>query len=295
MRTGDFSRLWPDLVRVKPQKVIFTGGEPLSRADIIDFICGLRDADPEHQVQRCLNTNGHLVTPDVARKLIGVADEVRVSLDALPNCNDRLRGEGNFNAAMRAIKYFRTAGFEPRVLVTVTAVSLPYLEDFLCFLIERDVTNIKLNDFRPIGRGKNHKEWAIRNEEVRAIVCRVWKRLFAHFPELPEMPEPTCQTNCGVGQFLNILPNGDVFPCHVLVDREFRCGNVRDRDLIDICQGMGLLGALSNLDFRDLAQQDAAVASLVEPRRCMGEVYSVTKTNGVWRNHLPLTPPTPKQ
>src|SRR5689334_16030831 len=62
MTTEDFARLWPEMVKVRPQKVIFTGGEPLLRPDILDLLRGLRDADPEHRILRCLNSNGHLVT-----------------------------------------------------------------------------------------------------------------------------------------------------------------------------------------------------------------------------------------
>jgi cyclic pyranopterin phosphate synthase len=82
MTTEEFARLWPEMVAVRPCKVVFTGGEPLLRPDILDLLRGLRNADPEHNVLRCPNTNGHLVTPELARQLVGLADDVRVSLDA---------------------------------------------------------------------------------------------------------------------------------------------------------------------------------------------------------------------
>lgn len=52
----------------------------------------------------------------------------------------------------------------------------------------------------------------------------------------PDPPGPESCSNCGVGSFLNIMPNGDVFPCHVLTQREFRCGNVREDGLLEICR-----------------------------------------------------------
>jgi MoaA/NifB/PqqE/SkfB family radical SAM enzyme len=87
-------------VALQPEKAILTGGEPLLRPDILDLLRGLREADPEHRVLRCLNTNGQLVTPELARQLVGLADEVRVSLDALRERNDALRGAGSFAAAI---------------------------------------------------------------------------------------------------------------------------------------------------------------------------------------------------
>ena len=290
MTTEEFARLWPEMVMLRPQKVIFTGGEPLLRADILELLGGLRAADPEHHVLRCLNTNGHLVTPELARALVGLADEVRVSLDALPERNDAMRGAGNFESALRALECYYAVGFEPKVLVTITAMSLPDLEELLSLLIEKKITRINLNGFRPIGRGAGHWEWKAQTDTVRAAVQRAWKRSYPNEPAPPEPAEPETQTNCGVGSFLNIMPNGDVFPCHVLTQREFRCGNVREQSLLEICQRNGLLGQLKDLDFPAMAQADKRVTELTQPGTCLGNVYAQTKTLSVWKKALPILP-----
>lgn len=292
MSTAEFAQLWPDMVALRPEKVVFTGGEPLLRRDILDLLRGLKEADPQHHVLRCLNTNGHLVTPELARQLVGLADEVRVSLDGLRERNDALRGPGNFDAAMRALECYYAVGFEPKVLVTVTSVSAPDLEELICLLFKKKITRVNLNGFRPIGRGHGHAEWRANQTEIKAALRRAWQRCY---PERIPPPEPasaggdahpTC--HCGVGQFLNIMPNGDVFPCHVLTDREFRCGNVREQSLLEICRARGLLGQLAALDFRKLARQDARLAELVQPHTCMGNVYAVAKESPVWADNLPL-------
>ncbi len=290
MTTEEFARLWPEMVALRPQKVVFTGGEPLLRADILALLGGLRAADPEHHVLRCLNTNGHLVTPELARALVGLADEVRVSLDGLAARNDALRGAGNFDAAMRALECYYAVGFEPKVLVTITAMSLPDLEELLCLLIEKKITRINLNGFRPIGRGAGHWEWRAQTEAVREAVRRAWERCYPNESAPPEPPEPETQTNCGVGSFLNIMPNGDVFPCHVLTQREFRCGNVREQSLLEICQRSGLLGQLKDLDFPTMAQADERVTELTQPGTCLGNVYAQTKSLSVWKKALPVLP-----
>jgi mycofactocin biosynthetic radical S-adenosylmethionine protein MftC len=288
MTTEELASLWRDLVALRPQKVIFTGGEPLLRPDILDLLRGLRDADPQHRVLRCLNSNGHLVTPELAHALVGLADEVRVSLDGLRVRNDMLRGAGNFDAAVRALEYYYAVGFEPKVLVTITSTCLPDLEELLCFLIEKKITRINLNSFRPIGRGKGHREWQADVKEIQGAVRRAWARCYPDQSPPPDPLEPESCANCGVGSFLNIMPNGDVFPCHVLTDREFRCGNVREQGLVDICRRTGLLGHLQALDFRDLANRDQRIVALAQPHTCMGNVYAKTKTLPVWRDNLPM-------
>ena len=121
------------------------------RADILELLGGLRAADPEHHVLRCLNTNGHLVTPELARALVGLADEVRVSLDALPERNDAMRGAGNFESALRALECYYAVGFEPKVLVAAIC------DERLAFLKA-------LRAWPVFGRG-----WGTRVAEVRAV------------------------------------------------------------------------------------------------------------------------------
>ncbi len=293
MTTADFVRLWPELVALRPQRVVFTGGEPLLRPDILDLLRSLRDADPEHHILRCLNSNGHLVTLDLAEKLVALVDEVRVSLDGMRAHNDRLRGAGNFDAAVRALEYYYTVGFEPKVLVTVSSISILDLEELLCYLIDKKITHINLNSFRPIGRGKSHPELMVQTAQISAAVERALSHCLPGYTPAIETQVPESCSNCGVGSFLNIMPNGDVYPCHVLVDREFRCGNVRTQPLRDICRSSGLLGNLQALDFRELGQQDERVNELKQPQVCLGNVYSKTKTLPLWQDVIPLLKSTP--
>jgi MoaA/NifB/PqqE/SkfB family radical SAM enzyme len=287
MTAGEFRRFWPQLVALRPRKIVFTGGEPLLRPDLLELLGDLRNADPEHRVLRCLNSNGHRVTPELARRLVGLADEVRVSIDALRERNDAHRGKGNFDAALRALDCYSAAGFEPVALITVTPLTLPDLEELVCLLIGRGITRFNVNGFRPIGRGAAHPEWRPDAAVVRAALRRAWERCH---PDRPahEPTRPAAQSHCGVGQMLNVLPNGDVFPCHALTDPAFRCGNVREERLLDICRRDGLLGALQSLDFRALSARDASLAALTRPGTCMGEVYHATPDSPTWRVSLPL-------
>jgi MoaA/NifB/PqqE/SkfB family radical SAM enzyme len=131
-------------------------------------------------------------------------------------------------------------------------------------------------------------EWAVNPTDVRAAVRRAWARCYPDQPAPPEPPEPDGCINCGVGSFLNIMPNGDVFPCHVLTQREFRCGNVREQSLLEICRRSGLLGHLQALGFREMARQDERLLPLIQPNTCMGNVYASTKSLPVWSDNLPM-------
>jgi len=289
---GDLAAVWPALVALRPGKVVLTGGEPLLRPDLLALLAGLRAADPGHRVLRCVNTNGLLVTAGLARDLVGLADEVRVSIDALAGRNDAQRGPGSFAAALAALECLHAAGFEPKALVTVTADSLPDLEDLLCLLAGRGITRVNVNPLRLIGRARRGAALQVSLAEVQAAVDRAWARLYPRRPSpppaRPQNPAPGARISCGAGQFLNIMPGGDVFPCHVLTRRALRCGNVREDDLAQICRPGGLLARLRTLDLSDLASQDDRVAELARPGACLGAVYSATRDLPVWRQYLPL-------
>lgn len=286
MSAGELAPVWPQLVALRPQKVVFTGGEPLLRPDLLDLMRSLRTADPNHRVLRCLNTNGHLVTPHLAQQLVGLADEVRVSVDGLAERNDAQRGPGNFAAALNALECFHKIGFEPKALITLTSQSLPDLEALLCLLAERGITRVNLNTLRLIGRARRNTAWQVDPAEVHAAVDRAWARCYPQQPPPPAPPAPTARINCGVGQFLNITPSGDVYPCHVLAHREFCCGNLREESLLTICRRTGPLGKLAALDMNDLPRKDPGLAA-ARCDTCLGDIYTATKSSPVWVEVLP--------
>jgi len=293
MTRADFRRLWPEVLVTAPTKLVITGGEPLLRADLLDLIRDFRYVDPHHQVLLCLNSNGYFVTAELAASLVGLVDEVRVSLDALAPCNDLMRGKGNFDMAMKAINLYRACGFDPKVLVTVTRASLPDLEDLVYLLINQGIFSININRFRSVGRGANHPEFSVSDAEIQHALTNLRSRLRPNEIITP-IPQVTgMQCHCGIGRFLNIIPNGDVFPCHVLMQPEFRIGNVREQPLGVICRPDGVLGQLAALDFRVMSQADAACANLTQPGVCLGEVYTRSASNHVWGRFLPTSPNPP--
>jgi MoaA/NifB/PqqE/SkfB family radical SAM enzyme len=289
MTTNEVIRLWPSIITIRPQKIVITGGEPLLRQDLIELLRAFRHIDPDHQIRCCLNSNGHLVTPELAADLSGLVDEIRISLDGLRDGNDALRGQGNFDSAMWALRCFVNAGMEPRAVVTVTSETVSDLEALFGVLISERITQIKLNAFRPIGRGREWSDLRVNRDVTVAALDRAWKTVF---PDLQKVPVLTTtrniQSHCGVGKFVNIMPNGDVFPCHVLTDPEFYCGNVREQNLSDICERHPLLVALRSLNFQNIVKEDGFVEALAEPGSCMGLVYADTRARPIWQRYLPL-------
>lgn len=242
LTTAEILRLLSDIVTIRPRKVVFTGGEPLLREDILTLLEGLRDGDPEHEIRRCLNTNGWFITEHVAMQLVGLVDEIRVSIDALAERNDALRGVGSFEAAVFALDVCRLVGFEPRAMVTITPTSLADLQDLIYFLVERKINRISFNVVRPVGRGARDEGFGVNLQEAQVAVNKACKRCFPCAPRTPQTPRSKMQAECGLGNFVNIMANGDVYPCHVLNQQQFFVGNVREENCSAITRRISAFG-----------------------------------------------------
>lgn len=92
---------------LKIEHIIFSGGEPIIRADIFELI--------EHAVSRkikmiTLISNGSLIGSEVARRLVDSGlTHITLSLDGLEQTHDFIRGKGVFKRALRTIDVINQA------------------------------------------------------------------------------------------------------------------------------------------------------------------------------------------
>ncbi len=271
----ELSALFKEIVPLTPRKVVLTGGEPLLRSDLFDIAHSFREVDPDKRVRLCLISNGVLIDKEKACLIAQVFDEVRISIDGPIEVNDRLRGNGAFDAAMKAIHCLKGAGAYPSVSITVTTENVPHLSAFLSFLLKGVTTEFHLTPFRPVGRGAWRPDLDCPRQEARLAVVDFWQRHFGAPSRLTESVNTNLAScgNCGVGSYINILPDGSVYPCHVLSVPEFRLGNVRYTKLSAIVQESTLLKHLRSIDFTQLKEGSDRLKQLLSDAICLGEVY----------------------
>ena len=134
--------------------MIFTGGDPLMRADIWELVeyaikgCGLRAV---------MSPNGTLVTPEAARKMkeIGVP-RISISIDfPTAELHDQFRGvPGAFAGAVRGVRTAIEAGVQVQINSTITKLNVEYLDDLLA--LAKNLGAVAFHPFLlvPTGRGK---------------------------------------------------------------------------------------------------------------------------------------------
>jgi len=118
MDTDEGKAFIRDLADFGVPVLLFSGGEPLLRADIFELANFAR----EQGVKPVLSTNGTLITESVARKIRGVGfGEVGISLDGIGEHNDRFRGKrGAYQAALRGIRNCVNLGLRVSLRLTIT-------------------------------------------------------------------------------------------------------------------------------------------------------------------------------
>jgi radical SAM protein with 4Fe4S-binding SPASM domain len=131
--------------------VIFSGGEPLLRADVFDLIAHAKRRGISPQ----LSTNGVLIDEGVAKRLadVGVA-YVGISIDGVENFNDDYRGfPGGFDAALRGLHHARVAGMKTGLRMTLSRRNFDQLESMLGVARRARVNRFYVSHLVYSGRG----------------------------------------------------------------------------------------------------------------------------------------------
>jgi len=143
------------------KEIYYTGGEPFLHKDMLLLTAHALEVAPT-----TILTNGTLITDQVADHLAALAEnspyslEIRISIDDVdPEKNDRIRGQGAFSKAIRALQVLHSRGLLP--IVTATEILRNELaegsgmyEQFRDFLLSLGITKprVKIMPVFSIGR-----------------------------------------------------------------------------------------------------------------------------------------------
>lgn len=274
LTTHELCEVAGDVATLGPGKLVLTGGEPLLRPDLFEVVAAFRDEARSGRTRVCLMSNGLLIDEGLAERVAHAFDEVRISVDGPEPVNDALRGPGSFAGAVAAMRALRSAGIAPAASITVTARTLPHLTGLLTWLFDEEgISSFHLLPFRQVGRGAGRADLRVAWPDVHEAASAFWASRLGHgVLEVREPGDLLDQGTCGVGRYLNVLPDGTVYPCHVLATRPFRLGNVKEEPLTEIVRRSGLLRRLRRLDTRRLVASEPALRSALAGRRCLAEV-----------------------
>ncbi len=148
--------------------ILFSGGEPTLRKDIIEMATWAKQLG----VRPVLSTNGTLITEQLAEAIAQVGfGEVGISIDGIGAANDQFRGqEGAFEAALSGIR--RLKALEHRVSLRLTITRHNFRELPAIFdLVEREgIDRICFYHLTYAGRASDMQAEDVSHEETREVV-----------------------------------------------------------------------------------------------------------------------------
>lgn len=168
LSTREGKRILDDLAEFGAPVVLFSGGEPLMRADLVELAAYTVDKG----MRAVISTNGTLITPAVARELKTVGlSYVGISLDGLDQVNDRFRGvKGAFRKAMEGIWACREAGIKVGLRFTMNRLNVGEIPAIFDLLEEHDIPRVCFYHLVYAGRGSKLMDEDLSHEETRASV-----------------------------------------------------------------------------------------------------------------------------
>jgi len=264
LTTAEAFGLIDNLAAMGVPLILFTGGEPLMRADLFALAAHARSRG----LKMALSTNGTLITPDIARRIKESGIEYAgISLDgARAETHDRFRNSpGAFDQTIRAFPACKEAGLRCGVRVTITKENCHELEALVDLSISLGASRFCLYWLVPTGRG-NESYARLQLDHAGAVealdvLYRKAKETDPAVMEFLTVDAPqdcihllasmetdgsedladarklleSLKGGCSAGtRVANIDTRGNVFPCQFARSPEFLVGNIRDRPFSEL-------------------------------------------------------------
>jgi Fe-coproporphyrin III synthase len=160
--------LLDDLASFGVPVVLFSGGEPLVRDDLIE----LAKFAVSKGMRAVISTNGTLITKDKASELKNIGlSYVGVSIDGREDVNDRFRGKKNaYEKALEGIRNCQDVGLKVGLRFTINRMNYDEIPFIFDLLEEYDIPRVCFYHLVYSGRGSDMVEQDLDHNETRRVV-----------------------------------------------------------------------------------------------------------------------------
>jgi radical SAM protein len=157
--------------------LIFTGGDPVNRPDLLTLI---RHAKDQNLRAATIPAATDCLTFDLVQRLKDAGlDQMALSLDfPRADLHDRFRGvQGAFDKTMAAVEWAHAVGLPLQINTTVCGDTAPYLEEMAAFVESLGIVFWEVFFLIPVGRGLMLKGLTADDcERLFAVIHRVQQR-----------------------------------------------------------------------------------------------------------------------
>ena len=174
LTTEDARTVIDDLAAFGAPVILFSGGEPLMRRDLIP----LAHYAVDKGMRAVISTNGTLITKEKAKELKDVGlSYVGVSLDGMEEVNDRFRGKkGAFEEATAGMRNCQDVGLKVGLRFTVNRMNMDEVPRIFDLIEESNIPRVCFYHLVYAGRGSELVTEDLSHEDTRRIVDLIINR-----------------------------------------------------------------------------------------------------------------------
>ncbi len=171
LSTKEGYSLIDDLARFDTPVILFSGGEPLMRPDLLD----LARYATKSGIRAVISTNGTLISRDVARDLKKVGlSYIGVSLDGLKTVNDKFRGvEGSYDRALEGIRNCQEEGIKVGLRFTINKKNVGEIPGIFKLLEDEGIPRVCFYHLVYAGRGSKLVKEDLSHQMTRQTVDQI--------------------------------------------------------------------------------------------------------------------------
>ena len=218
-----------------------TGGEPLLREDVRDIIRIGKSLD--YKIE--LVTNGSLITEEKLKKFkqLGL-DAIAISLDGSNSevyNSIRKQNEKTFYRVLKNIDLIKNYGFYTKINTTVFENNFSDITNIVNLAERLKVDELGLYYFTPVGRGERTEAKSVEPIKWLSFVRKLKQEshnLKISF-EIPLIEKEYYSQNLDCianteKSHLQILPNGETYPCAIMAFYQKSLGNLREKSISEV-------------------------------------------------------------
>ncbi len=174
LTTREALRFIDDLAEFRVPVILFSGGEPLLRNDLMELVAYAK----EKGIRPTISTNGTLLSPQniLALKNLGVG-YIGVSLDGIGENNDRFRGwQGAYDSALEGIRNCIEVDQRVGLRFTINRHNFKEINDILDLIEKENIPRVCFYHLVYSGRGSKMIDEDTTRVESRAALDLIIER-----------------------------------------------------------------------------------------------------------------------
>ena len=174
MSTAEAKAMIDDLAAFGAPVLLFSGGEPCLRPDVVELMQHAKDAG----MRVVLSTNGTLITPELAARFAAVGlSYAGVSLDGGRETHDGFRGlPGSFDRALEGIRNAKAAGVKVGLRMTISKRNWREIDEVFDIMEAEGVQRACFYHLVYTGRGASLMDEDLTHDETRRAVRLIMDR-----------------------------------------------------------------------------------------------------------------------